>query len=63
MIDFIKKISGFAAQTEQKKDDFSEFFTTASSKEKTKVIRQVMKEATEEQRSVVEKYKGMAKAV
>jgi hypothetical protein len=62
MMEFIKKITGNTQPTERK-DDFSEFFTNASSKEKTKVIRQVMREATEEQRSVVEKYKGMVKPI
>jgi hypothetical protein len=59
MIEFIKKITGNATSTPVKKDDFSDFFLHADSKEKTKIIRQVMKEATEEQRSVVEKYKGL----
>lgn len=59
MIEFIKKITGNAISAPEKKDDFSDFFLNAGSKEKTKIIRQVMKEAIEEQKSVVEKYKGL----
>ena len=62
MMEFIKKITGITTPADQKKDDFSEFFLHTKSKEKTKIIRQVMREATEEQRSVIQKYKDAAKA-
>jgi hypothetical protein len=58
MIEFIKKITGTPTATSQKRDDFSDFFLHAKSSEKTKVIKQV----TEEQRSVVEKYKSLKTA-
>ncbi len=63
MMEFIRKITGVAEKIDGKKDDFSDFFLHAKSKEKTKVLKQIMKEATEEQRNVVEKYKEMAKVV
>jgi hypothetical protein len=59
MIEFIKKITGNPISTSQKRDDFSDFFLHAKSSEKAKVIKQVIREATEEQRSVVEKYKSL----
>jgi hypothetical protein len=62
MIEFIKKITGTPTATSQKRDDFSDFFLHAKSSEKTKVIKQVIREATEEQRSVVEKYKSLKTA-
>jgi len=38
-------------------NDFSEFFIHAKSKEKAKIIHQVLQEATEEQREVMREYK------
>ena len=38
-------------------DDFSEFFYSAKSSKKSKLIREVMREATEEQKAVVKRYK------
>jgi hypothetical protein len=41
--------------SQPKASDFSDFFTKSSG-DKAKVIRQVLREANEEQRRVVEKY-------
>ena len=59
MIEFIKYFLGFN-KPEERKDDFSDFFQSASSKEKAKVIRQVLREANEEQREMVKKHKEKA---
>jgi hypothetical protein len=62
MMEFIKKITGTPTATSQKRDDFSDFFLHAKSSEKVKVIRQVIREATEEQKAVVKKYKDLRPA-
>ncbi len=62
MTDFILKILGFAKGIPEKKDDFSHFFLEAKSNEKAKVIRQVLKEATAEQETLLKKYREMEAA-
>jgi len=59
MTDFILKMLGFSRETPEKKDDFSYFFLDAKSNEKAKVIRQVLKEATAEQETLLKKYREM----
>jgi len=57
MTHFFRKILGFAGgDVHVEKDDFSLFFD-AKSADKAKVIRQVMREASDEQREVLKKYK------
>lgn len=58
MIDYILKILGFSKGEPEKKDDFSHFFLDAKSAEKAKVIRQVLREATEEQKTLLQRYHG-----
>jgi hypothetical protein len=41
----------------ERRSDFSNFFRYASSEEKAKLLRQVAREANEEQRELVEEYK------
>ncbi len=64
MMKFFKNITGRltgkkAVATE--KDDFADFFLNAKSAEKTKILRQVMREAIAEQKAVMEKYNNRAK--
>ena len=54
---FIKK-----SPKKTEKNDFSEFFVTAKSNEKAKVIRQVLREATAEQKAVLKKYEEIKAA-
>lgn len=56
MISLIKYLFGPTLEAREK-NDFSDFFVKASSKEKAKVIRQVLREANEEQRETLRKYK------
>jgi len=56
MKDFILKILGFSKGQPEKKDDFSHFFFDAKSGEKRKVIRQILREATDEQKMLMERY-------
>lgn len=59
MTDFILKLFGFSRKIQEgEKDDFSRFFHDAKSNEKVKVIRQIMREATEEQNAVLERYRA-----
>ncbi len=53
----IKYLFGSSSESKEQKNDFSDFFIKASSKEKAKVIRQVLREANEEQRETLRKYK------
>ena len=58
MTDFILKLLGFSRTSPEKgKDDFSRFFIDAKSHEKVRIIRQVMREATEEQQALLKRYK------
>ena len=57
---FLKNLIRSGAKKEEK-NDFSDFFINADSQEKTKLIRQVLKEATSEQRTLIQKYKTNAK--
>lgn len=55
MIKILKNLlGGLTKDTE--KNDFSEFFLNAKSNEKAKVIKKVLREATEEQRQLMRKY-------
>jgi hypothetical protein len=56
MIKFISKILNTSKKKPEKGDDFSYFFLEAKSREKAQVIKQIMKEATEEQENVLRKY-------
>lgn len=56
MITFIKNLFIHRDSKEKESNDFSDFFVNAKSKEKAKVIRQVLREANEEQRELVKKY-------
>lgn len=60
MIHFLKNLIHSGPKKDEK-NDFSEFFINADSQEKTKLIRQVLKEATEEQRILIQKYKAETK--
>ena len=58
MTKFIKDFFGIGkAHKVSEKNDFSEFFANAKSKEKAEVVRQVLREANEEQRAMMEEYK------
>ncbi len=60
MISFIYKCFGITPRDGEKitgKDDFSEFFYDTKSAKKTKIIREIMCEATEEQKAVIRRYK------
>jgi hypothetical protein len=64
MTNFILKLFGLSGRSPTaEKDDFSEFFHDAKSGEKAKVIRQIMREATEEQKAVLERYRAKEAAV
>lgn len=57
MTNFIKGIiASFSRGAERKDSDFSEFFTKSAG-DKAKVIRQVLREANEEQRKVMKEYR------
>ena len=56
MITFLKNLLFFKYPNAKDHNDFSDFFIKANSKEKAKVIRQVLREANEEQRELVKKY-------
>lgn len=58
MISILKKIFTPKSTENKKKNDFSEFFLHAKSKDKAKVIRRVLKEANEEQRALIKKYQA-----
>jgi hypothetical protein len=55
MINFILRCFGFSKTETREKDDFATFFD-AKSGEKAKIIKQVMREASAEQREVLKKY-------
>ena len=56
MIDFLRNLFAGKRSSDSTGNDFSDFFIHAKSKEKAKVIREVLREANEEQREMVEKY-------
>ncbi len=55
-MNFLKKLFAKKIIDNKEKNDFSEFFLHAKSKDKAKVIRRVLKEAIEEQRALMKKY-------
>ncbi len=57
MITTIKKFFALKSPENKEKNDFSEFFLHAKSKDKAKVIRRVLKEASDEQRALMKKYR------
>jgi len=58
MTQYILKLLGFSRDSSGvKTDDFSDFFLKAKSKEKVKLMREVMREATEEQEALLERYR------
>ncbi len=60
MTTFIAKIFGFPHQDLEDKgarDDFSRFFFDAKSKEKAKMIRGILREATEEQQALLDRHR------
>jgi len=56
MMIFLKNLLFFKHPNAKNHNDFSDFFISANSREKAKVIRQVLREANEEQRELVKKY-------
>ncbi|MFH1145835.1 MAG: hypothetical protein V1707_02630 [bacterium] len=56
---FLRKL--FGRQTPR--NDFSYFFHHASAKEKEELFREVIKEANEDQRAMMEQYDKMSKTV
>mgnify|MGYP001578046369 CR=1 FL=1 len=56
MTNFILRYLGLSKAETAEKDDFATFFD-AKSGEKAKIIKQVMREASAEQREVLKKYK------
>lgn len=56
MITFIKNLFMRRDSKGKESNDFSDFFVHAKSKEKAKVIRQVLREANEEQKELVKRY-------
>ena len=56
MITFLKNLLFFKGLTSKNHNDFSDFFIKTNSREKARVIRQVLREANEEQRELVRKY-------
>lgn len=58
MIAFVSNIvSRFSKPKTSEKDDFGRFFHDAKSKEKAKLIKRVMREATAEQEKVLKEYR------
>jgi len=60
MMRYIYKYLGIAPRVDAQsveKDDFSEFFYDAKSAKRAKIIREVMREATAEQKAVIKRYK------
>ncbi|RJQ34121.1 hypothetical protein C4568_03210 [Candidatus Parcubacteria bacterium] len=57
MTQYILKLLGFSrGEAPTETDDFSEFFLHAKSKTKAKVMREIMREATEEQEALLRRY-------
>lgn len=56
MIKFIKNIF---KNKEEERDDFADFFLRASSKEKKKVFKRVIRKANEDQKKYIERYEKM----
>ncbi len=56
MITTLKKLFTRKSPENKEKNDFSDFFLHAKSKDKAKVIRRVLKEASDEQRALMKKY-------
>lgn len=61
MIALLKNLFKAKEPKKREKNDFSTFFLDAKSKDKAKIIRQVLKEATEEQRAVIREYENKVK--
>ncbi len=57
MIKTLMKLFTRKSPENKEKNDFSEFFLHAKSKDKAKVIRRVLKEASDEQRALIKKYR------
>jgi len=57
MIQKIKSLLGAAKPKKAPTTDFSVFFHTASSAEKKKLLKSVIKEANKDQKDLVDKYK------
>ena len=57
MTDFILKWLGFSKAQPEKADDFFDFINSKSG-DKVKIMKQVLREASDEQRNLLEKYKG-----
>lgn len=53
----LKKIYHFFAKHKGQRSDFSSFFRHASQSEKKKLIERVAREANQEQREMMERYK------
>ena len=62
MIAFIKHLFVKEHASKAEKSDFSAFFHDASSAEKLKVMKKVIRKANEDQRKVIEKYDKMTNA-
>lgn len=59
MTGFILKMLGFARKEPEKADDFFAFINSKSS-DKVKVMKQVLREASEEQQLLMQEYKRKA---
>lgn len=57
MITFIKNLFLRNEAKNSSRNDFSDFFVTAKSRDKAKLIREVLREANKEQKELVRKYK------
>jgi hypothetical protein len=57
MTTFVLKLLGIQTNSPNKQDDFSQFFIDTKSREKTKVLKKVLQEATKEQEIVLKKYR------
>jgi len=53
MMSFIPRLLGRRKKAENTEKSFSEFFITASEKEKTELLRRVVKEANEDQKKMM----------
>jgi hypothetical protein len=61
MMAFLKGLFGSKKTEKEEKNDFSGFFLDIKSKDKAKIIRQVLREATEEQREIMKEYEKKVK--
>lgn len=55
----IKKLLNLLFPAEKKKSDFSDFFRNASMKKKEKLLKEVVRKASQDQRDIIDRYNRM----